>query len=359
MKRVLVFGVHDKVGGVETFVRNLVANVPEVRFDFTSYYSKLCYEDEYISAGGSIFRIPDFHNSPLKYYKAIRRILNTNRYDAVYCNMLSGANILPILAAHRAHIPTIIAHSHNAGTPSRFVKAPLNLINRQLINKWVDLRWSCSAEAAIFLFGSDTGVEIIPNAVDSSRFLYDLELRNRERNRLGIKKSTMVIGFVGRFSLQKNPLRLIDLFSEYHRNCADSKLVLVGSGEMQDELREKVNMLHIQDAVIFEGNRMDVEAAYNSFDCLLLPSFFEGLPIALIEAQACGLPYIASDTISKESCIVDTLGVYLSLDESDNRWSACIRKKSDNERALYSLKVQASQWNISNQAQRFKQLFCA
>ncbi|MFT9008558.1 MAG: glycosyltransferase [Bifidobacterium sp.] len=233
-KRVLVFGVHNKVGGVETYMRNLVANVPEVRFDFVSYYSKLCYEHEYVDAGGSIFRVPDFHSSPVGYYKAIRKILVANNYDAVYYNMLSGANILPIIAARTSHVGAIIAHSHNAGTPSKFVKAPLNLMNRIFINRLVSARWSCSIEAANFLYGRNEGIEIIPNAVDANRFQYDLDLRSTERERLDVSNDTFLVGSVGRFSQQKNPLRLIRLFAEFHHVQPNSKLALVGTGEMEE-----------------------------------------------------------------------------------------------------------------------------
>ncbi|MFT8704823.1 glycosyltransferase [Bifidobacterium aquikefiricola] len=353
-ENILVFGVHDKIGGVETYFYNVFNTIYNIHFDFVSSSPTMCYEDEFRKNGSTVYKVPDFHRKPLAYYKKICAILEKTSYDAIYYNMLSAANILPIVAARRNGISRIIAHSHNAGTPSKFIKMPLNLVNRKLVNRFSTDKWACSTEAAEFIFGTQQSFTLVPNAIDTKRFTFNANARQTMRNRLGISDE-LLVGFVGRFTKQKNPRRVLDIFRSFHSLNSNSKLVLTGSGELESELKKEVQKLGLESSVIFTGNVRAVESILNAMDMLLLPSLFEGLPIVLLEAQACGLPYIASNTVSQESIVTEHTQ-YLSLDSNDSCWANHVQKIENTERESDSELFARSKWTLKNQTPLLQQL---
>ena len=129
---------------------------------------------------------------------------------------------------------------------------------------------------------------------------------------------------MGRFSLQKNHEFLIDLFYNYQLENHDSVLVLVGTGELLERIKDKVRKLGIEDKVLFLGVRKDVNKLYSAFDLFVFPSLFEGLGIVLIEAQVNGLTCLVSDNIPKITKISNKIK-YLSLEDKSS-WINEIKK---------------------------------
>ena len=161
------------------------------------------------------------------------------------------------------------------------------------------------------------------NAIDARQYSYNPEKSMAMKKELEVENK-LVIGHVGRFFPQKNHPFLIDIFYEIHKKNSDTVLLLVGGGELNDELKnqmkQKVKDLGIENAVQFLGVRDDVQDVIQAFDLFLLPSLFEGLPVTMVEAQASGLPCVISDKVPIQCDITGNVKV-IKLEDSPKVWA--------------------------------------
>lgn len=245
-----------------------------------------------------------------QYWQNRRAILDACRgYDIVHAHM-DGMNGYILSLAKRAGVPVRISHCHNT---QFLTNHPLRvLLHRRTadrIPKVATSLFACSEEAGRFLYGDarfDAGqVQIVHNAIDLEKFRFCPRKRAAVRAELGIPEDCVVIGHIGRFDYQKNQEFLLPLLQRVRRDNKKAVLVLVGDGGAKEELLQKVHALSLHDSVIFAGFRQDIPAMLSAFDVFALPSRFEGLGIVLIEAQANGLPCIASDAVPTATKITD------------------------------------------------------
>ena len=163
---------------------------------------------------------------------------------------------------------------------------------------------ACSELAGIWMFGKRNVVSdkyyTIYNGVEVEKYLFDFDTRKQYREKLKLD-GKFVIGNIGRFSYQKNHNFLIDVFSKLHKKYSDTVLVLIGTGEYETVIKEKVKTLNLWKSVIFLGHRDDVPQLLSAMDCLVMPSRFEGLPVTMVEAQMADLPCVVSGTITREA----------------------------------------------------------
>ena len=306
--RILQIGMHDKIGGVETFLMNYYRNIDrkKVQFDFINMFDKLCFEDEIKKLGGNVYKVSNVKKRPIKYYNDIRKIIRENDYKIVHINMLSMANIVPILAAHKEGVKHIILHSHNTGTPSVLIKKILDRLNKNVAIKNATDFFACSKLAGEWLYGDRTNFEVISNAIEPEKFKYDEKTRKLIRKKLGVEEN-FVIGHVGRFSEQKNHEFLINMFSKFAKTCPNSRLLLIGEGELKNKIENLVKKLEISNQVILLEPKSNIQDYYQAMDVFVLPSKFEGLGIVLVEAQANGLQCICSNVVPDEVKIINTL----------------------------------------------------
>jgi glycosyltransferase involved in cell wall biosynthesis len=139
-------------------------------------------------------------------------------------------------------------------------------------------------------------IDVIPIPIRVSNFEFSDNSRDLIRRELGICKETKVVGYIGRFDPEKNLPTLIAAFADVSvQNPQALKLVLVGTGILESELKEYVLKRGIKDKVIFCGVRDDVGMVLASFDIFVLPSYTEGLSMALLEAMASSRAIICSD----------------------------------------------------------------
>ncbi len=176
--------------------------------------------------------------------------------------------------------------------------------------------------AGISEFGKkavDSGkVIVIPNAIDTKKYFYDGDKRNRKRFELGLQ-DYFVVGHIGRFHPQKNHKFLLEIFKCIKEKQEKSKLVLVGDGPLRSQIENQIQKLGIEDSVMLLGSRSDVPEILQAMDVLVFPSLYEGLPGVVLEAQAAGLPCIVSDTVTEEVAITN-LVKYLSLKREPYYW---------------------------------------
>ena len=347
-------------GGVESVIMNYYRHLDhsKVQFDF------ICDEDstripydEIKKLGGRVFLVPKYQNLP-KYLKVLEKLFKENQYRIVHSN-INTLSVFPLYAAKKAGVPIRISHSHSTSNPKEWKRNFIKNILRPFSKRYATDYFACSEVAGRYLFGNKTfnrgEVKIIHNAIDIDKFKFDEVARKKLRKELGIKDSTIVIGHVGRFVQQKNHTFLVDVFKEYHKKNPDSKLLLVGSGPLEDEIKKKVERLGLKDSVLFLGQRDDINKLYSVMDIFCLPSLYEGLPVVGVESQAAGLPIIFSNGVSDEAIISKNAKIVPTQETG-----AYIKKmdeitQENKQRALASINENMS---IKNEAPKLEAIYC-
>lgn len=155
-------------------------------------------------------------------------------------------------------------------------------------------------------------------------------MRKKIRAELNIAPNEFVILHTGRFAAQKNHKRLIDIFCEVEMKNENSKLLLIGAGELLDDIKNYVSEKQIENKVLFLGLKNNVCDYMQAADCFVMPSIHEGLPIVAVEAQASGLPCILSANISTETKLSEYVQ-FLRLEDANQIWAHIIlNQKNDN-----------------------------
>lgn len=262
----------------------------------------------------------------IKYKHAVKNFFKEHHdYKVVHMHS-SSKNYMILKYAKKYGIPIRIAHSHNIDfqTKNHLKKLIGDLFKKPLIKYATDY-FACSKIAGEWLFGKDIvesdKFRVIHNAIDYDKFKYNDDIRNEIRRKLGFNDSDIVIGHVGRFVTQKNHSFLIDVFYKCYEQNNNYKLLLVGTGELEEFIKEKVRSLGIENNVIFAGFQSNVNEYMHAMDLFVFPSLFEGLGLVLIEAQACGLPcFCTANSIPKDVKILNNLK-FISLNDSALEWS--------------------------------------
>ncbi|WP_304809227.1 MULTISPECIES: glycosyltransferase family 1 protein [Erysipelotrichaceae] len=328
-------------GGQESFLMNMYRNMDrtKVQLDFLTPFTcdnpDLKMEIE--SMGGQMFTYdhPFGENNNAVFKKSVQDFLANHPYSIVHFHsgstyaLMEGAKL-----AHDAGIPVRVVHSHCGGFKNLKYHVIKTLSIPWLLKYPTDYL-ACSDLAAEWKFPKSVirnhRYTVIRNAVDTDRFRLDPKLREKIRTVLGVDANTPVLGHVGRFSLQKNHSFLIDIFAAVHRKSPEAILLLAGAGELEPEIRDKVKALDLENSVKFLGLRKDIPALMNAMDVFVLPSFFEGLPVVGVEAQATGLPVITSTAVARELPLKD-LAQYIPLESSPEIWADAVLKAADESR---------------------------
>lgn len=306
-------------GGLETLLMNCYRHIDRnaVQFDFLVHrYPRAAYDDEIEELGGMIHRLPRLNPFSPQYKKALYDFFKSHsEYKIVHCHLdcMSG---IPLAVAKKCGVPVRIAHSHNSNQDHNWKY----LLKRYYMTKIPNVAthfFACSKEAGEFMFpGQKT--TLIKNGIEPSSFAFDVSVRQSVRNDLGLS-TELVLGHVGRFMPQKNHIFLIDIFNELHKRVPSSALLLVGKGPLEEQLREKVQQLGLSGYVHFLGLRSDVNRILQAVDVFVMPSLYEGLGIAAIEAQTSGTYCVVSDKVPEECRMADQIK-FVSLDAPDSLW---------------------------------------
>ena len=337
MRRILVTGLTENPGGVESYFINLHRHLDhkKLKFDLIKHTDQpLAYEDELKAAGGTVFFLSGRRKNPLLHHRDYQIFFRRygSRYDGIYCNLLSLANIDDLKFARRYGIPLRIAHAHNNGDDAvgfRRLRAGLHRFHQNVIDQYATKWLACSESAGKWMFGNHS-FEVIPNSIDLSRFHYCGDMRKKMRARLGLSDHTLVLGTAGRLAVQKNPLFLIDIFKAVHNRFPDSVFLHLGDGPLRQEMEQAIRNSLLGDHYLLLGNQEKVEQYYLAMDAFLFPSLYEGLGISLVEAQAMGLHCFISAGVPHEAVLVDELCHRMASQASADQWAdAILRKRPD------------------------------
>lgn len=239
--------------------------------------------------------------SVLKYMLDIYKLSSIQRFDSVYIHGNSAMMFIEAFPIWLAGKSKIITHCHNTSTKYPF----FHRLFKPFFNWIVSLKIACSKDSAKWAYRGKN-VKIVVNGVDIEKFAFNQIMRNQKRNELGWD-SAFIIGHIGRFNLQKNHTFLINVFEKVQQEIPEARLLLIGSGELENNIRKMVLDKKLTNKVCFLGNTNSVEDYVQAMDVFVLPSLYEGLCLSAIEVQANGVPIIISNNVTEEtiatSCI--------------------------------------------------------
>lgn len=349
---VLMIGITETAGGVESYIMNLYRNIDRSKFQF--YFikrrnSKLAYESEIENLGGIIIENCPSRHDVFDYYRFYKSLFKKIRFDAVYYNTCDIMSMDFLIFAKKANVRIRIIHAHSTKNmiEQNFYHKISEKWCRKHLHKYANCYFACSKNAGNWMF-NDIDYKIIPNGIDISKYHFNIKKRLKCRKELGINEEKL-ISCVGRLSETKNLFFAIDIEEQLIEIEPQAKLVLIGAGELENELKNLVIEKGLQDKVIFTGAVDNVYEWMSAIDCLIMPSLFEGLPFVLVEAQAAGLKCIVSSNVSNEANITG-LVEYLDLEEGAKKWAERALISCDEERINVDQKLIDKGYSIQTTA---------
>lgn len=354
MKRLLCIVSAMNTGGAETFLMKMYRAIDREKYqmDFCVNSDTNFYEKEILELGGKIYKVPAKSQNPLGWYKETKRVVHDNGYRYVIRVCDHSLAALDLVVARQGGADHLILRSSNTSSGGG-VKLLLHKMFQFLAVRVPTVKLAPSTEAAEYTFGkgcvANGKVTLLHNAIDTNVYRFDPEGRNRIREEFGLE-GMFAVGHVGRFTQQKNHEFLLNVFCALHKKRPEARLVLVGQGELEEQIRQKAHRLGIAPYVMFTGLRKDVPQLMSAFDVFAFPSLYEGMPNTVIEAQATGLPCVISDTITKEADITG-LVKYLPLTDIEH-WVEWVQKVSAVRMDTKEL-FHAQRYDIASQAEVF------
>ena len=347
MKKILVGYIgRGKTSGIDKYLFSFLEQMKEknVKVDFLTRDEDENLKNELAKKGSNVYLVPS-NKHFIKSFVKMKKIIKENNYDIGYFNISKTSNCIGIIASKIFGIKKIVVHSHSSGIEShnfliKCISFLFNLVFKPIISICSDLNLACSDKAAKWLFSKNVydndDYYVMYNVVNYEKFKYDEATRIKVRNKLGINDK-FVVGHVGRFTYPKNHKFLIDIFVEYKKINSNSVLVCIGDGQDFDKIKEYSKKMGVFDDIIFAGAVDNVNEMIQAFDCFLLPSKFEGLPVVGIEAQ-----------FSQTKCILSNKITKMALISNDNLFLPIKNPKT------WAKNISSKKTRLSENAEKFK-----
>ena len=340
MKKILVIGMTSTPGGVESFLKNYCLNkkMTGIQFDFLCpSENKIAYTEEIEKQGNVYYVVPKSKNM-LLHKKQLNDFFKTysKEYVAVWANLNSLMNVDYLKIAKKYGIKHIIVHSHNSSNMGGLLQKVLHTKNKSFIGKIATDFWACSIGAANWFYPNNLPFKIIKNAIDVEKYEFDQLKREEIRNEYDLE-GCKVIGHIGRLHFQKNQSQLLEIMQRLIQMDESYRLVLIGSGPDQETLVEETSQKGLEKYVIFAGEQKDIGGWLSAFDVFAFPSRFEGLSIVGLEAQANGIPIIASTNAINDEGLINSNVIRISLDNSVEEWCHAIEQSIGEVRCEHSI----------------------
>lgn len=335
MKKIICFVGSMDAGGAETFLMKIYRAIDKNKYQFdfiVNVQEKGFYDDEIKRMGGHIYRTPPKSKNLFSNVYQDYKIVKKGNYDAALRMTSHSLGTIDLVVAKIAGVRRLVLRSTNADSNGGKCYLFLHKLFSFLPKYIPNVKIAPSKLAAEYLFGKDClddgSVKILHNGLPLEIYAFSEGKRRTKRKELSLE-GKFVLGHVGRFTLQKNHEFLIDIFYDVYKSNKDARLVLIGKGELEEKIKDKVDKLNISDVVKFLGVRNDISELLMAMDVFVFPSFFEGMPNVVIEAQATGLQSIISNTITVEAKVTDRVS-FIGLSEK-RKWVSAVNYIYKNE----------------------------
>lgn len=341
MIEVLLFGLSENRGGIETYLEKIWNHIDHSQFhfsfiDMTGEGRVPCFYDELTASGCDFYKVTPRRVSVKQNKDDIKRLFKDKHFDIFHFNVNTLSYIFPIEEALKSGCKVLIhSRSSNASTTS-FITKWLHQVNKIRVHNMDLTRIAVSSMAGEWLFG-DSSFEVYHNGVNTEIFRYSEENRSRIRKELGCEEKT-VIANVGAFLPVKNHRFMISAFEEFLKIRPASSLWFVGDGPMRKEIEELVVRKELEDKVMFLGIRKDMPELYAAIDLLWFPSLYEGFGNVVLEAESEGVTCLLSERVPRDTIINDNVFSF-GLDRTLNEWALkmdeCAKAQKSNREFCY------------------------
>ena len=326
MKVLMVLPSLTQANGIVAFVFNYLKKIANKDISFTILASDMRPSNNYLDLAS--FLDIDVHfvrnieqNGFSNYYKDLKCFFKSNHdFDAVYSNV-ANQSLFVFRLAKKYGIKTRIIHSHATSAASSLFKRIRNNFLIFFMLRYATHYLACSDAAGKSMF-KKRDFTVINNAIDYEKYVFSLSKREKIRNEYNLIDKK-VVGYVGRIVQQKNVLFLTDVCEKLPNEYV---FLIIGTGNMKESLLDEVRKKRLTSRFIFVDECTNVDAFYSAMDYFVLPSFYEGLPVVGVEAQANGLPCFFSNRITKE-VVISSNSFILDI-ESANLWANSIQEHS-------------------------------
>lgn len=356
MIRVLQVVTHMRRGGLETMLMNYYRQIDrtQIQFDFLTHREyEGDYDDEIRKLGGIVYHLPVLNPFSPGYKRTLGAFFDRHpEYQIVHVHQDCLSSVI-LKVAKQHGVKVRIAHSHGA-SQIKDIKYPIKLFYRQFIPRYATSLMACGEEAGNWMF---QGAEftVLNNAINAKAYRYQTAVREEQRKKWGIAPGELLAGHVGSFSPPKNHPFLFEVFREIQKKVP-AKLILVGRGTLQPEFEKKVAEMGLSDKVIFAGLRSDVPDLLQAMDVFVFPSHYEGLSVALMEAQAAGLPCLISEKVPIE-CKKTDLVRQLPLSAGAEQWADAAIAAADTPRRDTYAEIRDAGFDIAENAKWLEQIY--
>lgn len=323
MQKVLHYVSVMNRAGEETFLMNIFRkiNKKNISFDFLcTSRQKGEYDKEIKKLGGNLYYV-DLVKGKLGYLfnffilrKKLESLAQTHVCFEIHTQHAMDA-FFSSVAAKSAGFDHIIVHSHNSST---IYNIYTHYVFRFFLKHLNIIRFACGQDAGKWMFANKK-FTVIKNGINVSEFSFNKEIRKKIREKYNWENK-FIIGHVGRFNKQKNQEFLVKSFATFVQKNPDSLLVLIGEGELENEIKILSKKLGVSHKVVFLGVRDDVNELYQGMDLFVFPSLFEGLPVVLVEVQSSDLASVISNNITTEVDIIDNI-YRLPVNTNEDEWA--------------------------------------
>lgn len=337
VKRVLYIIATLPIGGAEEHLKTVVANIDSYGFKPTvcCIGEKGLIGEEIESLGVEVITLGRMKGKGFdpRIIKGLMALIKEREIDIIHTH-LYHANMYGRAAALAARVP-VVATEHNV---YKSYKKKRSVINR-LLAKRTDSMIAVSMAVKDEICKRDSidpaKVEVIYNGIEVERFkVPDAEEKRRAKVALGLEPDIIVAGTISRLSKQKGHTYLLRAFADLTRSFPELKLLVVGSGPLEDELKSQAEKLGLSESVIFTGARRDVPEILKALDIFVMPSLWEGFPVSLLEAFATGLPVVVSPVGGVVDAVKDRVsGLYVEPEDVDGLVAQISKLLKDNEMA--------------------------
>lgn len=361
VRKILIIVGDLTYGGIQTCILNYLKNIDNEKFSFDIVVHNKgdnSVESEYLRYCNKILQVPKLSEVGLiKYISILRGVIIANGpYDVVHAHTHYKSGI-ELMAAKQAGVNVRISHSHNTVGKPNFQM----LFYRWFINRTATLKLACSELAGNYLY-KNKDFSVLNNAIELDKFNKCSDEKNISiRNSLNIDVNTLVVLHVGRFTTAKNHNYILDIIKSMPKDT-DICFAFAGEGPLKAEIEKRANDYNISDKIRFLGNRNDIQDLLNCFNVFILPSFNEGLPLVLIEAQAVGVPCLVSDKVTSEVDMELGNMRFISIEEDPKVWAKYILQTMDKEKAkkdkIY-LQFEKHGYNIKSAAKTLEKFYIA